>query len=64
MQKKVFFISIENQSVMKKVHFFCNFFAKIFGQFKKKLYLCTRFLETSVFRFSTGDPDIKIKILF
>jgi len=33
----------ENQSVIKKVHFFCNFFAKIFGQFKKKQYLCTRF---------------------
>ena len=39
-----------------------HFFAKIFGQFKKKQYLCTRFWETSVFRFSTGGPDIKIKI--
>ena len=41
----------------------CIFFVEIFGQFKKKLYLCTRFWETSVFRFSTGAPDIKIQIL-
>ena len=31
------------QSVTKKMHFFLNFFAKIFGQFKKKQYLCIRF---------------------
>ena len=46
--------TIDFQSVTKKVHFFMHFFAKIFGQFKKKLYLCTRFWETSVFRFSTA----------
>ena len=40
----------------------CIFFVEIFGQFKKKLYLCTRFWETNVFRFSTGRPDIKIQI--
>ena len=34
---------IENQRVIKKVHFLVHFFAKIFGQFKKKQYLCTRF---------------------
>ena len=28
---------------MKKVHFFCIFFAIKFGQFKKKQYLCIRF---------------------
>lgn len=27
---------IENQSVMKKVHFFVHFFCKIFGHIKKK----------------------------
>ena len=53
---------IDFQWVTKKVHFFVHFFAKIFGQFKKKQYLCTRFWETSVFRFSTGGPDIKIQI--
>ena len=31
------------QAVTKKMHFVCNFFAKIFGQFKKKQYLCIRF---------------------
>ena len=45
------------------MHFFLHFFCKIFGQFKKKQYLCIRFWETSVFRFSTGGPDIKIQIL-
>ena len=45
------------------MHFSCIFFAKIFGQFKNLLYLCTRFWETSEFRFSTGGPDIKIQIL-
>ena len=44
------------------MHFYVHFFAKIFGQFKNLLYLCTRFWETSVFRFSTGGPDIKIQI--
>ena len=34
---------VENQRITKKVHFLCIFFAKIFGQFKKKQYLCTRF---------------------
>ena len=34
---------IENQRVTKKMHFYVIFFAKIFGQFKKKQYLCTRF---------------------
>ena len=45
---------IDFQWLMKKVHFFCIFFAKIFGGFKKLYYLCTRFWETNVFRFSTG----------
>jgi len=31
------------QAVTKKVHFFCIFFAKKFGQFKNLLYLCIRF---------------------
>jgi len=41
--KKRIFYSAENQRFIKKVHFFCIFFAKIFGQFKNLLYLCTRF---------------------
>ena len=40
----------------------CIFFVQIFGHMKKKQYFCTRFWETSVFRFSTGGPDIKIQI--
>ena len=36
-------MAIDNQAVTKKMHFEVHFFAKIFGQFKKKLYLCTRF---------------------
>ena len=46
------------------MHFYVHFFWKIFGHVKKKQYFCTRFWETSVFRFSTGGPDIKIQILF
>ena len=38
-----------------------HFFAKIFGHIKKKLYLCTRFWETSVFRFSTGARTLKFR---
>jgi len=30
-------------TLTKKMHIDCNFFAKIFGQFKKKQYLCIRF---------------------
>ena len=40
----------------------CIFFVQIFGHMKKKQYFCNRFWETSVFRFSTGGPDIKIQI--
>jgi len=36
-------MSAENQAVTKKVHFLCNFFAKIFGHIKKKQYFCIRF---------------------
>jgi len=35
--------TIDFQLVTKKVHFLCNFFAKIFGGFKNLLYLCIRF---------------------
>jgi len=35
--------SADYQRFTKKMHFYVHFFAKIFGQFKKKLYLCTRF---------------------
>ena len=34
---------IEYQLVTKKVMFYSNFFVKIFGQFAKKQYLCSRF---------------------
>ena len=42
-QKKVIFLGADNQAVTKKMHFLCNFFAKIFGHIKNLLYLCTRF---------------------
>ena len=41
----------------------CKKNAEKFAYVKKKQYLCIRFWETSVFRFSTGGPDIKIQIL-
>ena len=34
---------IDNQSLTKKMMFYSIFFVKIFGQFAKKQYLCTRF---------------------
>jgi len=34
---------IDFQVFIKKVNFFLHFFSKIFGQFKKLLYLCIRF---------------------
>ena len=33
----------DNQRLIKKVMFYSIFYAKIFGQFTKKQYLCTRF---------------------
>jgi len=42
-QKNVKIFHTDNQLVTKKVHFLVHFFAKIFGGFKKLLYLCTRF---------------------
>jgi hypothetical protein len=57
-------ICAENQPVTKKMHFYVHFFAKIFGHIKKKQYLCTRFWETSVFRFSTGVRTLKFRISF
>ena len=41
--KKVKISSADNQAVTKKMHFLCNFFAKIFGHIKKKQYFCIRF---------------------
>ena len=35
--------TIDYQALTKKMHFLCNFFSKIFGQFKNLLYLCIRF---------------------
>ena len=36
---------IENQSLMKKVYFPDKKVCKIFGQFAKKQYLCSRFRD-------------------
>jgi len=35
--------TLDFQALTKKMHFLCNFFSKIFGQFKNLLYLCIRF---------------------
>ena len=44
--------TVDYQALTKKVQKKCKKNAQIFGQFKKKQYLCTRFWETGVFLFS------------